>query len=325
MIGERRHGTTDVVDLTSALRSSVHRAGPDWPAQPSRLRLCLDETLGADAPRYRTQVHQLVVAAEERVPAALSDAGSNGAPLGPIAATLAASRGWDDDVALWAVGTWAAALGVPVEASAGQVDPALTVRPGADPTVLPGATPIAPPGVDATVLPTPSPSPAPAEQAGEHEQLGLPVAVADLPTAGTASPTRRAAAVLGHDVDIAFAVRTGPGPLTGVPFAVVAAAGALLGGPNGFLICALATLALIAMAFASPYRVLAIRGDRAWLMSTRHALSASPKAVIHEGPRSEMQPAGGWLLPVLRFGGQRLRFFVPTTTAGRLLARGADA
>ena len=91
MIGERRPDATDVVDLTIALRSSVHRAGPDWPSQPSRLRLGLDETLGADAPRYRTQVHQLVVAAEERVPAALSDAGSSGAPLGSIAAPRGAA------------------------------------------------------------------------------------------------------------------------------------------------------------------------------------------------------------------------------------------
>jgi hypothetical protein len=137
-------------------------------------------------------------------------------------------------------------------------------------------------------------------------------------------PTRRAAELLERDVDLAFSVRTGPGPLPLVAVVVVGTAALfLLGGPVGTLIWILCLLGLLGLSFASPFRVLALSGDEVWLLGTRNPLSAKPTTVLHHGTRDELRPAGGWVLPVVSFGGERLRFFMPTVKAARLLTRGA--
>lgn len=351
------------VEMTAALRTAIQQVGPGWAAQPSRLRLGLHEVLGADAPAFRTQVHQLVVAAEERIPSRLANAPSEGAPLQELSNDLASVRGWTTEAATWAVTTWAAALGVD-EAKA--LDGAVPSRPG--PTVSPGHTPTVLPGPAATVLPegpsdhrSPSAAPAalptvlPSDAApgqstgptvlpehairppgdGVHRESALggapagasaePVTLDQLSRAGTKLPTRRASALLGHQVDIAFAVRTGPGPLAGVPILAVGVLALLFGGPLGTLIWCACAIALLVLACLSPYRVLALSGEQAWLMTTRQPFSTKPTAVVHHGWRSELRPAGGWLLPVMTFGGQRLRFFIPNTGAARRLARGVPA
>ena len=55
-------------DMVAALQVAIARADASWISQPSHLRRRLEEELGPDAREHRAQIHQLVVAAEERVP-----------------------------------------------------------------------------------------------------------------------------------------------------------------------------------------------------------------------------------------------------------------
>jgi hypothetical protein len=107
-------------------------------SQPSRLRTALRAELGPDADRHRSQVHQLVVAAEERVPAAVVDLVGDAQGLEELARSLAAARGWTPEVAREAVRTWATALADRPGARAAEgLLP--TDTGGVPPTVLPGA------------------------------------------------------------------------------------------------------------------------------------------------------------------------------------------
>lgn len=318
------------VDMTAALRTAIQQAGPGWAAQPSRLRLCLNEELGAGSPAFRAQVHQLVVAAEERVPSRLANAPSEGAPLQELARDLASTRGWNMDASTWAVTTWATAMGVVEATELGGSAPV-----GSGPTVLPDLVPVdqgshAPgptvlPASPASTGPT-GPTVLPAQAHTPSVQpLGPPAAraeLSELSRSGTKGPTRRASALLGHDVDIAFAVRTGPGPMVSLSLLVVGLIALFLGGLFGSLVWFACATAILVLTFMSPYRVLALAGEQAWLMTTRNPLSSKPTAVVHHGWRSEIRPVGGWVLPVVSFGGQRLRFFIPNTGAARLLTRG---
>lgn len=97
-------------DLADHLRRAVGGADPGWTAQPSRLRRALDDELGPDRHRYRSELHQLVVAADENIPIRLRHAGWSPEARDELAATLMAARGWTEAAATWAVTTWAAAL-----------------------------------------------------------------------------------------------------------------------------------------------------------------------------------------------------------------------
>ena len=119
-------GPSDDVDpLLRALRSAVSAAS-GAAARPGQLRSRLEAELGTDdAARFRGPLHQLVAAAEEHVPATLS----NQAPLTReaierVATDLARTRGWTIDAARRTTALWAAALGLADAASLG-----LAVRP----------------------------------------------------------------------------------------------------------------------------------------------------------------------------------------------------
>ncbi len=108
-------------DLITALRLAVARADPSWVNQPSHLRRRLEEELGAGARGWRAQIHQLVVAAEERIPIRLRRNGWSLEERDDLAHVLIAGRGWTAEASLWAVTTWAVALGlidVPLPTSA---------------------------------------------------------------------------------------------------------------------------------------------------------------------------------------------------------------
>jgi hypothetical protein len=98
------------VDLATRLRRAVASADPGWAVQPSRLRRALVDELGPDGHRFRSQLHQLVVAADENIPVRLRRTGWSPEVRDELAAALMAARGWTEAAAAWTVTTWAAAL-----------------------------------------------------------------------------------------------------------------------------------------------------------------------------------------------------------------------
>jgi len=99
-------------DLVGALRVAITRADPSWVNQTSHLRRRLEEELGTDARGHRTQIHQLIVAAEERVPLRLKRNGWSPIERDELVQLLVTTRGWTADASRWAVTTWAVALGL---------------------------------------------------------------------------------------------------------------------------------------------------------------------------------------------------------------------
>ena len=102
-------------DLVEPLRAAIERADPNWLTQPSHLRRRLDEELAPNSRQYRAQVHQLVVAAEERVPVRLQRTGWSPAARAELVDVLVGTRGWTAEASEWAVVTWAAALDLTTE------------------------------------------------------------------------------------------------------------------------------------------------------------------------------------------------------------------
>jgi len=132
----------DDLDLTQALRDALGAAGSNWQQQPSILRRRLEQVLAHDAPRHRGRIHQLVVAADEKVPGRLVQKGGDRDQRHELAVTLAATRGWTPWAADWAVTTWAAALGLTTD-----------VPPSGPPRDHIGAGPTEMPGLPGTQLP----------------------------------------------------------------------------------------------------------------------------------------------------------------------------
>jgi len=178
------------IDLVGSLQRAIAQAGTEWTAQPSRLRRRLDEVLGSEARNHRSQVHLIIVAAEEKVPVRLRRTGWSDAERDDVAHALAGARGWTNEAAEWAVVMWAAALGLTDERPADLVratrpvaaEPAVVDLPGSDAppdtvlptdgTALPNSDTVLP--TDGTVLPT--------------DGTVLPAAGTVLPAAGLGSP-----------------------------------------------------------------------------------------------------------------------------------------
>lgn len=134
--------------MVDALRLAVERSDPAWVSQPSHLRRRLDQVLGSSAKPQRTQVHQLVVAAEERIPVRLQRNGWSPTERDELIQLLIDVRGWTEPAAAWAVITWGGALGLTDEVA---VLPAQRPRPVAPETAVAPRT--APP-VSETILPS---------------------------------------------------------------------------------------------------------------------------------------------------------------------------
>jgi hypothetical protein len=190
-------------DLVDSLKAAIDRSDPSWTTQPSRLRRRLEEELGANARKHRAQVHQLVVAAEERIPLRLKRNGWSPEERAELGDVLVRTRGWTPAAADWTVATWAAALGLSTERPPVPVTngaPPTTVVPEASspvaaksPMNLPVAPTLLPPAASATVLPH-----APLPPAAPIDATVLPAAQAAatvLPGAarGDVPPTESAA------------------------------------------------------------------------------------------------------------------------------------
>lgn len=99
--------------VAQALTTALGGNPSAFAGQPSQLRLKLVRLLGEDAHTYRADVHLVVTALDENVPAELLAA----APLSVAdrhrhAQILAQARGWTDEAAHTAIGLWLHGLGI---------------------------------------------------------------------------------------------------------------------------------------------------------------------------------------------------------------------
>ena len=104
--------------VAQALTTALAGNPSAFAGQPSQLRLKLVRLLGEDAHTYRADVHLVVTALDENVPAELLAA----APLSMAdrhrhAQILAQARGWTDEAAHTAIGLWLHGLGIESEAA----------------------------------------------------------------------------------------------------------------------------------------------------------------------------------------------------------------
>ena len=110
--------------VAQALTTALAGNPSAFAGQPSQLRLRLVRLLGEDAHTYRADVHLVVTALDENVPAELLAAAPlSTADLHRHAQILAQARGWTDQAAHTAIGLWLHGLGVESPA-ASEHDPA---------------------------------------------------------------------------------------------------------------------------------------------------------------------------------------------------------
>jgi len=104
-------GLTADAAVADALRR-VLDADPSAGSRPGQLRAELTARLGQLAPAHRPQIHQVVAAAEDNLPATLTRvAPLTAQSLLRLSEELAAGRGWTLATAERAIATWATALG----------------------------------------------------------------------------------------------------------------------------------------------------------------------------------------------------------------------
>ena len=318
-------------DLSTTLRRAIELAGDRWRAQPSILRRGLNELLGADATRLRAQVHLLVVAADEKVPTRLAVAGGDPARLGEIAQDLAATRGWTDEAASWAVTTWAAAMGPATSTSV----PLTSVPPVSVPPVA---------VVDEmTALPD---DPEPVAVSTPPVIASAPPVTSALPSApppdvGSMTKNRRSQVArrsverfLGEPVDAVFVGYTGLGPTVHLVLfgflvvAGIAAMGSIVGAaapplPRELLLteaCVAIVTGLVRR--LSPMRWVALQGVRVrsivvqqpWFLGRM-----TPERIAFDGPLGSGERVEGSARSVM-LGDERVYFIPPFTKAAALLA-----
>jgi len=319
-------------DLVAALQVAVARADASWTSQPSHLRRRLEEELGADARQHRAQIHQLVVAAEERIPIRLQRNGWSPSERAELGHVLVATRGWTPEASDWAVATWAAALGLSDERpDAVAAVPRPRVEHVAVATEMPSVSmqPDSPSG--STELPTPHfppPTVLPPRYVAVATELPSelatrePMPPAKLPTRGMKRCTRNASKFLGQEVDVAYEVRGWFSPtfalLILVPIAI-----SLLAGPAVRTGVWLFVMVLAYASFFWPRRVLAVKDDLVWLLSMKKfTYVGKPKKLLAEGTRDDIEFASGWPIPSVRFAGQRHWLHLAVASAARALPTG---
>jgi hypothetical protein len=139
-----------------------------------------------------------------------------------------------------------------------------------------------------------------------------------LPKGGTRGCVRHASKFLGHPLDVAYVTKARHTPAFLLLAFPIGIAGFVLPALSGVLIFVF----MLIMVFGSalwPARIVAVRGDEVWLLSKKTGLSMKPKAVLAHGTRGDIEFAGGWPFPSIRFAGQRLWFQYPVTGAARRL------
>lgn len=313
-------------DLVECLRTAIARADGAWVTQPSRLRRRLDEELGGDARRYRAQVHQLVVAAEERIPTRLQRGGWGDGQRDELVDVLVSTRGWTMDASQWAVDTWAAALGIadarPAIPLVSSSDPSPSESSpsarGSSPSPVPsdasqfGPTELPDDGVaEATELPASAPA------TSQSAPTAQPTRSADLPTRGMKKCTRAAAAFLDRELDVAYDVKAGPTPALLLLALPIGLAAFWMPDLSGVLLVLFVAIILVGR-LLWPARILAVSGDQVWLLGSR-THTPRPTAVRAEGRRSDVEFAGGRPFPSVRFAGERVWFQYPITKAAALI------
>jgi hypothetical protein len=326
-------------DLVTSLQTAIQRADPTWVSQPSHLRRRLEEELGVDARSHRSQIHQIIVAAEERIPVRLKRNGWSPTERDELGHLLVVTRGWTAGAADWAVLTWAAALGLTDD----RPTATLAAAPAwSEPSPISERNPTA--GLDthdwgaATRMPPEfaAATEMPSQQFAEATELPPPAAVAPiktpaeraprirtrtrLPRRGTRGCTRKCAKFLGQALDVAYVTKARWTPaflLLGLPIAIA-----------GLVIPTLRELLLVTyfviMGFGAafwPARIMAVAGDDVWLLSKKAGFSVKPTAVVSQGTRYDIEFVSGWPFPSVRFASEQLWFQYPTTGAARRLPK----
>ncbi len=129
--------------VAQALAESVRKVGPDLGGQPRRVQAMLNDVLGSNARTHRTEIDALVLTAGEGIPGNLL----NGQLDERVALERLRARGLDDELARFALDTWAYAFGV---RGSDALPPTL---PASTPTAAPGPAQREPMTAEPTVLP----------------------------------------------------------------------------------------------------------------------------------------------------------------------------
>ena len=129
--------------VAQALAESVRKVGPDLGGQPRRVQAMLNDVLGSNARTHRTEIDALVLTAGEGIPGNLL----NGQRDERVALERLRARGLDDELARFALDTWAYAFGV---RGSDALPPTL---PASHPTAAPGPAQREPMTAEPTVLP----------------------------------------------------------------------------------------------------------------------------------------------------------------------------
>ncbi|SFC44970.1 hypothetical protein SAMN04487968_106230 [Nocardioides terrae] len=137
-------GLTADAAVVDALHHALD-ADPTAGSRPGQLRAELTARLGELAPSHRPQIHQVVAAAEDNLPATLTRvAPLTSQSLLRLSEELATGRGWTRATAERTIAIWATALGFgDLVASSWPREPlAVTVLPGDPPATPPSTEPL---------------------------------------------------------------------------------------------------------------------------------------------------------------------------------------
>lgn len=144
-----------------------------------------------------------------------------------------------------------------------------------------------------------------------------PTPSAELPARSTGPLTSRASDFISDEVDVAYEVKIGPSPAYMFALMIVVGLGAFV-VVRSVIPFAVAMLVLVAVPRLWPRRILAVHNERVWLLRSR-TFAVTPTAEIATGTRADIEFAGGWPVPSVRFAGERLWFLAPVRAAARLL------
>ena len=138
-----------------------------------------------------------------------------------------------------------------------------------------------------------------------------------LPRTGTGGWTRKSAAFLGREIDVAYEVKAGPTPAWLVLALPIGLASFALAGLSGVLLMAFIVVIGLGQ-LLWPTRILAVSDDRIWLMRASR-FGRKPTELITETSRDRVAFSGGWPFPSVRVDGRRLWFQLPIRGAARRL------
>lgn len=188
--------------LVRALRGVLADHGRRVSEHPERVRALLSDALGARSREWRADIDALVMAAEERVPATVTDTAEGGRGTDDAALVRALTdRGLTAETAIAAIDLWRSVLTDAAQPTTRSRTASAWDRPTAAPSARPRATPTAAPPAASTA------APAHAAHSGSSGRPGLPLGALE-----PAAPTE-----LPWDLDPRPLPPTGPSAPTGPP------------------------------------------------------------------------------------------------------------